>query len=118
MKFFLNVLEKYFSRLIGEGSPGYFNHFDETNEEQVQPQFLFQHDSDSQIQLQICFRAVSYNHPDYFIAALISRLFDDGVTSRLQKVLREEKGLVYSVECRATSLPDIGTIDFDVSVRS
>ena len=49
---------------------------------------------------------------------MISRLFDDGVTSRLQKVLREEKGLVYSVECRATSLPDTGTIDFDVSVRS
>ncbi|MEE1550207.1 MAG: insulinase family protein, partial [Nitrospinaceae bacterium] len=32
--------------------------------------------------------------------------------------LREEKGLVYSVECRATSLPDTGTVDFDVSVRS
>ena len=45
-------------------------------------------------------------------------MFDDGVTSRLQKVLREEKGLVYSVECRTTSLPDTGTIDFDVSVRS
>ena len=29
----------------------------------------------------------------------------------------QEKGLVYSVECRATSLPDTGTIDFDVSVR-
>ena len=40
------------------------------------------------------------------------------MTSRLQRVLREEKGLVYSVECRATSLPDIGTVDFDVSVRS
>ena len=79
---------------------------------------MFRYDSDSQVQLQVCFRAVSYNHPDYFIATLISRLFDDGVTSRLQKVLREEKGLVYSVECRTTSLPDTGTIDFDVSVRS
>jgi predicted Zn-dependent peptidase len=67
--------------------------------------------------LQVCFRAVSYNHPDYFITTLISRLFDDGVTSRLQNILREKKGLVYSVECRATSLPDKGTIDFDVSVR-
>ncbi|MCH6579825.1 MAG: insulinase family protein, partial [Nitrospinae bacterium] len=43
--------------------------------------------------------------------------FDDGVSSRLQKVLREERGLAYSVECRATSLSDIGTVDFDVSVR-
>ena len=117
-KIFFDCAEKYFSRLIGNGSiPS--NHFDNPlSEAQVQPALLFQHDSDSQIQLQVCFRAVSYNHPDYFIAALISRLFDDGVTSRLQKILREEKGLVYSVECRATSLPDTGTIDFDVSVRS
>ena len=115
---FLGYAKKYFSRLQGEGgvSPDHF--YGSLSEVQVQPQFLFQYHSDSQIQLQICFRGVSYNHPDYLITALISRLFDDGVTSRLQKVLREEKGLVYSVECRATSLPDIGTVDFDVSVRS
>ena len=117
-KSFFDCAKKYFSRLIGNGSTP-LNHFDETlNEAQLQPALLFQYDSDSQVQLQVCFRAVSYNHPDYFIATLISRLFDDGVTSRLQKVLREEKGLVYSVECRTTSLPDTGTIDFDVSVRS
>ena len=115
---FFEYAEKYFSRLVGNGSIK-TNHFDKPlNETQSRPVLFFQHDSASQIQLQICFRAVSYNHPDYFIATLISRLFDDGVTSRLQKILREEKGLVYSVECRATSLPDTGTIDFDVSVRS
>ena len=117
-KSFFDCAKKHFSRLIGNGSTP-SNHFDEIlNEAQLQPALLFQYDSDSQVQLQVCFRAVSYNHPDYFIATLISRLFDDGVTSRLQKVLREEKGLVYSVECRTTSLPDTGTVDFDVSVRS
>lgn len=115
---FMDYANKYFSRLMGEGSIS-ANCFDGClDESQTQPEFLFQQDSDSQVQLQICFRGVSYNHPDYFITNLISRLFDDGVTSRLQKVLREEKGLVYSVECRATSLPDTGTVDFDVSVRS
>jgi predicted Zn-dependent peptidase len=115
---FFEYAEKYFSRLVGNGSIK-TNHFDKPlNETQSRPVLFFQHDSASQIQLQICFRAVSYNHPDYFIATLISRLFDDGVTSRLQKILREEKGLVYSVECRTTSLPDTGTIDFDVSVRA
>ena len=117
-KSFFNCAKEYFSRLIGNSSiPA--KHFDQSlNEAQIKPELLFQYDSDSQIQLQLCFRSVSYNNPDYFIATLISRLFDDGVTSRLQKTLREEKGLVYSVECRATSLPDTGTIDFDVSVRS
>ena len=114
---FLGYTQKYFSRLIGEScvSSDYFN--GRVDEVQQHPELLFQYDSDSQVQLQICFRAVSYNHPDYFITTLISRLFDDGVTSRLQNILREKKGLVYSVECRATSLPDKGTIDFDVSVR-
>ena len=117
-KIFFDCAKKYFSRLVGNGSTP-SNHFDKSlNEAQLQPALLFQYDSDSQVQLQVCFRAVSYNHPDYFIVTLISRLFDDGVTSRLQKVLREEKGLVYSVECRTTSLPDTGTVDFDVSVRS
>jgi len=115
---FFNCAKEYFSRLVGSNSIS-TKHFDQSlNEVQIKPEFLFQYDSDSQIQLQLCFRSVSYNNPDYFIATLISRLFDDGVTSRLQKILREEKGLVYSVECRATSLPDTGTIDFDVSVRS
>jgi predicted Zn-dependent peptidase len=117
-KVFFDYAKKYFSRLDGNGSI-LSSHFDQSlSETQIQPVFLFQYDSDSQVQMQLCFRAVSYNHPDYFTASLISRLFDDGVTSRLQKILREEKGLVYSVECRATSLPDTGTIDFDVSVRS
>ena len=86
-------------------------------DEQSQPQFLFQQDSDSQIELQICFRSCSYNHEDFLTLGLISRIFDDGFTSRLQRVLREERGLVYSVECRATSMSDIGTMDFDVTVR-
>ena len=117
-KVFFDCAKKYFSKLAGNDSI-MANHFDKPlSETQTQPALLFQHDSDSQIQLQICFRGVSYNHQDYYIATLISRLFDDGVTSRLQKILREEKGLVYSVECRTTSLPDTGTIDFDVSVRA
>ena len=90
---------------------------DSVREDQTEPQFRVQEDVDSQDEVQICFRSVSYNHPDYYAASLISRLFDDGVSSRLQKVLREEQGLAYSVECRATSLADTGTIDFDVSVR-
>ena len=35
----------------------------------------------------------------------------------MYKRQREERGLVYSVECRATSMSDLGTIDFDVTVR-
>ncbi len=114
----LSLAEKYFSRLSGGVAPITKNHFiGSTPDQQVRPQFLFQQDSDSQIELQICFRSCSYNHEDFLTMGLISRIFDDGFTSRLQRVLREERGLVYSVECRATSMSDIGTMDFDVTVR-
>ena len=86
-------------------------------ERQTGPQTLFQEDPDNQLQIQVCFRGISYRHPDFFALLLINRMFDDGVCSRLQRVLREERGLVYSVENRATSWTDTGTFDFDVQVR-
>lgn len=116
-----NVFElskKYFSVLNNGVEPFPKDHFiGSIDEKQEKPGLHFQQDSDSQIELQICFRSCSYNDPDFLVLALISRVFDDGFTSRLQRVLREERGLVYSVECRATSMSDLGTIDFDVTMR-
>ena len=114
----IDLSKKYFSVLKNGNEPFSKNHFiDSISEEQKSPGLHFQEDSDSQIELQVCFRSCSYNDPDYLVLALISRVFDDGFTSRLQRVLREERGLVYSVECRATSMSDLGTMDFDVTVR-
>ena len=112
------LAQTHFGKIPHRGTAVPKDYFaDSVREDQTEPQFRVQEDVDSQDEVQICFRSVSYNHPDYYAASLISRLFDDGVSSRLQKVLREEQGLAYSVECRATSLADTGTIDFDVSVR-
>ena len=112
------LAKNYFSSLENGVEPFPKDHFfGSINENQEQPGLHFQEDSDSQIELQICFRSYSYNHPDFLVLALLSRVFDDGFTSRLQRVLREERGLVYSVECRATSMSDLGTIDFDVAMR-
>ena len=114
----LELSQKYFSSFENGSKPFSKNHFiGSIVEKQNRPGLHFQKDSDSQIELQICFRTCSYNDPDFLVLALISRIFDDGFTSRLQRVLREERGLVYSVECRATSMSDIGTMDFDVTVR-
>ena len=115
---FMDLATRHFSSFENGGpiiSPDHFK--DSIVEDQKKEQLLFQYDSDSQIQLQICFRSVSYNDPDYYATSLMSRMFDDGFTSRLQRALREDRGLVYSVECRATCLSDTGTVDFDVSVR-
>jgi predicted Zn-dependent peptidase len=114
----IDLSRKYFSGLKNGVEPFPKDHFiGSLSEEQKSPGLHFQEDSDSQIELQVCFRSCSYNDPDFLVLALISRVFDDGFTSRLQRVLREERGLVYSVECRATSMSDLGTMDFDVTVR-
>ncbi len=115
---FLDLARRTFEPLPRRGTVIAKNHFEgSVNETQQQPTLMIQKDVDSQAQLQICFRGVSYNDPDYYTLVLIQRMFDDGVTSRLQKTLRETQGLAYSVECRATSLSDVGTFDFDVTVR-
>jgi predicted Zn-dependent peptidase len=115
---FFNFAKRYFAKIPDREKVIKKDHFMESmKEDQKAPAQLFQQDSDSQIQLQLCFRSKSYNHPDYFPLSLIGRIFDDGFSSRLQRALREDRGLVYSVECRVTSFSDIGTVDFDVSVR-
>ncbi len=115
---FLGLAKKYFSGFKNSGTVVAPDHFQGTLvESQTEPQFLFQYDTDSQIQLQICFRAISYNHPDYYTLCLLTRIFDDGFSSRLQQAVREDRGLVYSVDCRATCWSDTGTVDFDASVR-
>ena len=115
---FFNLVKRYFSKIPDKEKGIETDHFDGSlNEDQKSPAQMFQYDSDSQIQLQLCFRSVSYNHPDFYPLCLIGRIFDDGFSSRLQRALREDRGLVYSVECRITSFSDTGTVDFDVTVR-
>ena len=114
---FISLAEIYFSTLNGRGKSIPKNYFQGSIvENQTHPASVFQYDLDSQVQLQICFRSISYNHPGNFAVYLINRIFDDGIASRLQKALRENLGLVYSIECRATTLSDTGTFDFDVTV--
>ncbi len=112
---FLGLARKYFGGWTRR-SQVVSSDFFKLKETQGKPAILLKEDQDSQVQLQFCFRSRSYNHPDYFALCLISRIFDDGICSRLQRSLREDRGLVYSVECRATSWSDTGTFDFDVQV--
>lgn len=115
---FLGLVDRFFSRLPCGGKAVSKDYFQGSIvENQTKPELAFQYDSDSQVQLQICFRSISYNHPNYYTVYLLNRIMDDGVASRLQKALREKLGLVYSIECRATSMSDVGTFDFDVTVR-
>lgn len=115
---FLGLARNHFSRFPARGRVIPKDHFVGTvKEDQKQPALLIQTHDDSQVQLQICFRSVSFNHPDFYIVSIIALIFDDGTASRLQRTLREDSGLVYTVQARETTLSDCGTFDFDVNAR-
>ncbi|MEW5801847.1 MAG: pitrilysin family protein [bacterium] len=79
-------------------------------------QVLFKKNPGSQANVQICFRSVSYNAPDYYATLLVQRIMDSGNSSRLQWNIREKQGLVYDISASVSSFYDTGTFDVDFSV--
>lgn len=60
-----------------------------------QAQFVF--DDENQYTVQWSFPLETRNINDYITAQLINRILDDGSSSQLQRLIREEKGLVYDI---------------------
>ena len=61
------------------------------------PQLIAVDHAESQMELQVSFRAAPEEHPDFPVLRVIKRLLDDGLASRLQLQLVERKALAYSV---------------------
>lgn len=74
-------------------------------------------DSGNQFHVQLSFPAPDYNHPDELATAMLGRILDDGPTSRLQRVIREERALVYHIAAGYTPYWDTGSFDVATSVR-
>ena len=61
-----------------------------------------------QVHLVIGFDGVTYNDPDYYVAAVLSQLLGGGMSSRLFQEIREKRGLVYSIHSFSSSYVDSG----------
>jgi predicted Zn-dependent peptidase len=61
------------------------------------PQLVAVEHVESQIELQVAFRAPPEEHKDFPVLRVIKRILDDGLASRLQLNLVERKALAYSV---------------------
>ena len=75
-------------------------------------------DSGNQFHLQISLPAPGYNDPAELTAILLTRILDDGPTSRLQRVIREQKALVYHIDAGYSAYWDTGTLDIGTSVAT
>ena len=82
------------------------------------PEKLIVFDADNQFHLQLSFPAPGYNDPREPALQLLERILDDGPLSRLQRVIREEKALVYHISADHTGYHDAGQFDIATSVKA
>jgi predicted Zn-dependent peptidase len=62
------------------------------------PHHLYVESPGAQTQLAILFRALPEAHPDYMALQMLSRVLDDGMSTRLHYTLCDQKGLAYYVQ--------------------
>ena len=79
------------------------------------PQTCFVHDSDSQMSLQLAFLGMPRGDARFTALRLLRRLLAGGASSRLYLKLREELGIVYSVEAAIGAYDETGCLAVDLS---
>jgi predicted Zn-dependent peptidase len=79
------------------------------------PRMCFVHDSDSQMNLQLAFLGMPRGDARFTPLRLLRRLLAGGGSSRLYVKLREELGIVYSVESAIGAYDETGCLAVDLS---
>jgi predicted Zn-dependent peptidase len=62
------------------------------------PHHIYVEAPGAQTQLAVLFRALPEAHPDYMALQMLSRVLDDGMSTRLHYTLCDQKGLAYYVQ--------------------
>jgi len=98
------LVNKYF----GGFKAGKRTEFLPVQESQTSPAVEICYKKTEQTHLCIGNRSYNYEHPDYYALALMNLILGGNMSSRLFTILREEKGLVYSVGALNQSFFDTG----------
>jgi len=84
-------------------------------EEQQKPRTLFVADADSQAHLQLSFRSVSRHDPRIMSLRLLRRILCGSGSARLHMTLREQLGIVYSVDANIAAYDETGYFSIELS---
>jgi predicted Zn-dependent peptidase len=79
------------------------------------PRMNFVHDSDSQMNLQLAFLGIPRGDARFTALRLLRRILAGGGSSRLYLRLREELGIIYSVETAIGAYDETGCLAIDLS---
>ncbi len=86
--------------------------------EQSRPQMNFVKDSDSQVHLQIAFRGFARQDPRIMTGRIMRRVLCGGGSSRLHLTLREQLGIVYSVDASISAYEETGSFAVELSTTA
>lgn len=75
-------------------------------------------DADNQFHVQLSFSAPGYGTPTEVPLMVLTRVLDDGPNSLLQRIVREDRALVYGISAGYTGYQDAGQFDIATSVRA
>jgi len=79
------------------------------------PRFRVIHNESAQTQVQILFHALPESDPDYLALRALSRVLDDGMSTRLHYQICDQKGLAYSVSGSLHSYHDAALLEIDAA---
>jgi predicted Zn-dependent peptidase len=78
---------------------------------QTAPQIKHVHDAGAQSELELLWRGVGENDPDYMASVALIRTLDDGMSTRLHYQLCDQLGLAYSLQAGLEPLHDVTLIE-------
>src|SRR5260370_25510469 len=82
------------------------------------PSFKFVRHNEAQTAFRLSFRAVPEHHPDFPALALIRRILDDGLSSRLPFNIVERLGLAATVDARMELFHDLSLFEIEAASAS
>lgn len=79
--------------------------------------FRYVHEPGSQTDVRLSFHTPGVNSPLAPVFLLLERILDDGLSTRVHRVICEERGLAYDAFAGNDTFEDCGTFDFGASVE-
>jgi predicted Zn-dependent peptidase len=83
--------------------------------DQISSRMIFVEDSDSQVHLQVAFRGFARPDPRIMATRLLRRMLCGSGSSRLNMLLREQLGIVYSVDASIAAYEETGSFAIELS---
>lgn len=109
----LALVRKYLRRWENKKKPSYLP----LEEKQTSPATTLQYGKTDQVYLCLGVRTFAYKHPDYYVLRVLNTILGAMVSSRLFVRLREEEGIVYSVDSLRESYLDGGNLRVNAGVE-